>query len=127
MPMTRVSLKKGKSAEYKRAILDNIYEAMRETFNCPEDDKFMLLSEHEDSDFYYGQNYLDIARTDDLVVIQITCNNTRTLEMKKALYKRVVERLVVALRLRPEDVFISLVEVEKENWSLGKGEAQYAH
>lgn len=127
MPMTRVSLKKGKPAEYKRAILDNIYEAMRETFNCPEDDKFMLLSEHEDSEFSYGQNYLDIARTDDLIVIQITCNNTRTLEMKKALYKRVVERLVAALRLRPEDVFISLIEVEKENWSLGKGEAQYAH
>lgn len=127
MPMTRVSLKKGKSAEYKRAILDNIYEAMRETFNCPEDDKFMVLSEHEDSDFYYGQNYLDIARTDDLVIIQITCNNTRPLEMKKALYKRVAERLAAALRMRQEDVFISLVEVEKENWSLGKGEAQYAH
>jgi len=126
MPMTRVSLKKGKSAEYKRAMLDNIYEAMRETFNCPEDDKFMVLSEHEDSDFYYGRSYLDIARTDDLVMIQITCNNTRTLDMKKALYKRVAERLGDALRLRPEDVFISLIEVEKENWSLGKGEAQYA-
>ena len=126
MPMTRVSLKKGKSAEYKRAISDNIYEAMRETFNCPEDDQFILISEHEDGDFHYSKNYLDIARTDDLVFIQITCNNTRTLEMKKALYKRLVERLAVALRLRPEDVFISLVEVEKENWSLGKGEAQYA-
>lgn len=126
MPMTRVSLKKGKPREYKRAILENIYEAMRETFNCPEDDKFMFISEHDDGDFCYSPNYLGIERTDDLVVIQITCNNTRTLEMKKAFYLRVVERLVAALRLRPEDVLISLVEVEKENWSLGRGEAQYA-
>jgi len=124
--MARVSLKKGKPAEYKRVLLDNIYEAMCETFNCPEDDKFMLLTEHEGGDFVYSQNYLDIARTDDLVFIQITCNNTRTLEMKKALYKRVAERLLADLQLRPQDVFISLVEVAKENWSLGNGEAQYA-
>lgn len=126
MPMTRVSVKRGKSAEFKRALLDNIYEAMRETFNCPEDDKFLLLSEHEGDDFCYSRNYLGIARTDDLVIIQITCNNTRTVDMKKALYRRVVERLAAAVRMRPEDVFISLVEVAPENWSLGNGEAQYA-
>jgi 4-oxalocrotonate tautomerase len=126
MPMTRVSMKRGKSAHYKRAILDNIYEAMRETFNCPEDDKFLLLSEHDDGEFCYSPTYLGVARSDDLVFIQITCNNTRTVEMKKALYKRVAERLGDAVSLRPEDVFISLVEVAKENWSLGNGEAQYA-
>lgn len=126
MPMTRVSLKKGKSADYKRAVLDSIYLAMRETFNCPEDDKFMVLSEHDDSDFYYGRSYLGIERTDELVMVQITCNNTRSLEMKKALYKRIVERLVAAVRLRPEDVLISLVEVGEEDWSMGLGEAQYA-
>lgn len=126
MPMTRVAMKKGKPAEYKRAILDNIYQAMRETFNCPEDDRFMLLSEHEDSDFYYGKTYLGIERSDDLVMIQVTCNSERPLSMKKAFYQKVVERLGEALRLRPEDVLISLVEVNKENWSLGNGEATYA-
>ena len=126
MPMTRVAMKKGKPADYKRAILDNIYEAMRETFNCPEDDRFMVLSEHEDSDFYYGKTYLGIERSDDLVMIQVTCNSERPLSMKKAFYQKVVELLGEALRLRPEDVLISLVEVNKENWSLGKGEATYA-
>jgi 4-oxalocrotonate tautomerase len=96
------------------------------TFNCPEDDRFMLLSEHEDSDFYYGKTYLGIERSDDLVLIQVTCNSERPLSMKKAFYQKVVERLGEALRLRPEDVLISLVEVNKENWSLGKGEATYA-
>lgn len=126
MPLSRVSLKKGKCGDYKRAIADSIYEAMRETFDCPEDDKFVLISEHGDEDFFYSAHYLGVARSDDLVVIQITCNNTRTLEMKRALYQRLVERLGAALGLRREDVLISLVEVAKENWSLGNGLAQYA-
>ncbi len=119
-------MKKGQSADYKRALLDNIYEAMRETFNCPEDDKFLLLSEHGDADFCYSPSYLGVARSDELVFIQITCNNTRTVEMKQALYRRVAERLGAAVGLRAGDVFISVVEVAKENWSLGNGEAQYA-
>lgn len=126
MPLTRVSMRKGKSADYKRALLDNIYEAMRETFNCPEDDQFMLISEHDDADFCYNPAYLGVERSDELVFIQITCNDTRTVEMKKALYRRIAERLGAAVHLRAEDVFVSLVEVAKENWSLGNGEAQYA-
>lgn len=126
MPLTRVSLRKGKSAEYKRAISDSIYDAMRETFNCPEDDQFILISEHEDSDFIYSKDYLNIARTDNLVIIQITCNNTRTSDTKKAFYKRLVVRLSAAVEMRPEDVFVSLIEAAKENWSLGNGDAQYA-
>lgn len=126
MPMTRVALKQGKSAQYKRALLDNIYRAMRETFNCPEDDQFMVITEHDDTTFCYNPTYLGIARTDDLVMVQITCNLGRTLEMKKALYQRVAELLEQAIGLRREDVLISVVEVAKENWSLGMGEAQYA-
>lgn len=58
--------------------------------------------------------------------IQITANNTRTLEQKKALFRRIAELLGENPGLRPEDVFVNLVEVLKENWSLGGGLAQYA-
>jgi 4-oxalocrotonate tautomerase len=37
-----------------------------------------------------------------------------------------VERLGQEAGMRPEDVFINLVEVAKENWSFGNGIAQYA-
>ncbi|MDH1300174.1 MULTISPECIES: tautomerase family protein [Achromobacter] len=126
MPLVHVSLRAGKPQAYRQAIFDNIYLAMRETFNVPEDDQFMTMSEHEASNFRYSPTYMDVARSDDLVYIQITANNTRSLEQKKALFQRIAQRLGDDPGLRPEDVFVNLVEVAKENWSFGHGLAQYA-
>lgn len=126
MPLTRISLKSGKSPAYRRALMEQIYQAMRECFDVPEDDRFMTISEHDDAAFYFGREYLNIARSDDLVIIQITANNTRSLAQKKALFAAIAERLSVEPGLRPEDVFINLTEVPKENWSFGLGVAQYA-
>ena len=83
MPLTRVSLRRGKPATYRQAILDGIYRAMREVFDVPEEDRFMVINEHDETDFSYSKTYLDIARTDDLILIQITANNTRTTERKE--------------------------------------------
>lgn len=126
MPLTRVSMRQGKPPAYRAAILDSLYHAMRETFDVPEDDRFMTISEHDATDFSYGASYLGIARSDDLVMIQLTVSNTRTVEQKKALYRRIVERLSESPGLRPEDVLINLVEVLPENWSFGHGIAHYA-
>ncbi len=126
MPFTRISMRKGKSAEYKQAMTAAIYQAMRDTFIVPEDDIFMVIHELKADNFIYGKHYLDIARTDDLLLIQMTVSNTRTIEQKKALFAKIVELLVQAIQIRPEDVFINLVETAKENWSFGNGLAQYA-
>jgi 4-oxalocrotonate tautomerase len=125
MPLTRVSLRRGKPAAYRKAILEGLYQAMRETFNVPEGDRFMMVTEHDQDDFVYGADYLGIQRSDDLVIIQITVSNTRNVEQKQKLYRRIVERLTESPGLRPEDIFINLVEVLPENWSFGHGEAQY--
>ena len=126
MPLTRISLRRGKPAAYRRAVADNVYAAMRETFEVPDDDRFMVVTEHDETDFTYGRHYLGIDRSDDLLIIQLTVSNTRTVEPKKALYRTIVQRLAKDPGVRPQDVFISLVEVGKENWSFGNGEAQYA-
>ena len=126
MPLVRISLRRGKPTPYRRALRDGIYEAMRESFEVPPGDRFMLVTEHDDGDFDYSADYLGIGRSDDLVIIQLTVSNTRTLEQKKSLYRRIVERISENPGIRPQDVFISLVEVNKENWSFGNGEAQYA-
>jgi 4-oxalocrotonate tautomerase len=126
MPLTRVSLRAGKPAAYHQAIFDSLYRAMRETFNVPEDDQFMTITEHDATTFRYGVSYFGIARSDDLVLIQLTVSNTRTLEQKKALFLRITELLGESPGIRPEDVFVNLVEVAKENWSFGHGLAQYA-
>jgi 4-oxalocrotonate tautomerase len=126
MPLTRISLRRGKPAACRRAVADNVYAAMRETFEVPDDDRFMVVSEHEETNFMYGRRYLGIDRSDDLLIIQLTVSNTRTVEQKKALYRTIVQRLAKDPGVRPQDVLISLVEVGKENWSFGNGEAQYA-
>ena len=126
MPLTRIDIRKGKSKDYKKALCDSIYRAMRETFNVPEDDKFMIVGEHDADDFVFGATYLDIQRSPDLVIIQVTISNTRTIDQKKALYARMAELLAENPGVRKEDVLISLVEGIKENWSFGNGIAQYA-
>jgi len=125
MPLTRISMRKGKSQAYKRAILDNIYLAMREVFDVAEEARFMLIHEHDAEDFLYGATYRQIARSDDLLIIQIFANNTRTVEQKKALYRLIADRLAESPGVRPEDVFINLVDIPVENWSVGHGLAQY--
>ena len=126
MPLIHISLRAGKPDAYRQAIFDGLYRAMRETLNVPEDDQFMTITEHDAANFRYGASYLGIARSDDLVLIQITANNTRTVEQKKALFGRIAELLGDSPGIRPEDVFVSVVEVAKENWSFGHGLAQYA-
>ena len=126
MPITRIALRRGKPAPYRKAILDGVYAAMRETFDVPEDDRFMVISQRDADEFLYGRNYLGIERSDDLVLIQLTVSNTRTIAQKQALYARIVQKLGDNPGLRPQDVFINLVEVAKENWSFGHGVAQYA-
>jgi 4-oxalocrotonate tautomerase len=126
MPLTRIDIRAGKSREFKAALFAEIYEAMRETFDVPEEDRFMVITEHTGDTFSFSRNYLGIERSDDLVIIQITANNTRTVEKKKALYARLTERLGRSPGVRPQDVFVSILEVAKENWSFGDGLAQYA-
>jgi phenylpyruvate tautomerase PptA (4-oxalocrotonate tautomerase family) len=125
MPLARVSLRRGKPAAYRKAILEGLYQALRETFEVPEGDRFMTVTEHDRDDFVYDANYLGIQRSDDLVIIQITVSNTRPTAQKQKLYRRIVERLTENPGLRPEDIFINLLEVLPENWSFGHGVAQY--
>lgn len=125
MPLVRIDLRKGKSVAHKRAIGEAIYRAMRETFVVPDEDRFMVVTEHDEDGFFYSKTYLSIERTDDLVLIQLTVTNSRNVDQKKALFSRIVELLAQQPGLRPQDVFINLVEVEKENWSFGNGIAQY--
>jgi 4-oxalocrotonate tautomerase len=101
VPLIRISLRAGKPAGYRRAIAENVYAALHETFNVPEKDFFATITEHDQDGFIYDPEYFNIARTDDLVLIQMTVSNTRTVEQKKALYRRITERLAKDPGLRP--------------------------
>jgi 4-oxalocrotonate tautomerase len=126
MPLVRIDLATGKSADYRRTIGDVIYDAMTSTINVPKDDRFQIITEHVPDDLIVDPSYMGITRSPDCVVLQITLSDGRTIEQKRAFYKAIADGLHDRLGLRREDVFINLVEVRKENWSFGNGEAQYA-
>jgi 4-oxalocrotonate tautomerase len=126
MPLARIDLPKGKSAAYHAAVGDVVYAAMLVALNVPKNDRFQIIAEHSADDLVVNPDYLGIHRSAETIVIQVTLNEGRTLELKRAFYKAVADGLHERIGLRREDVFISLIEVKKENWSFGNGEAQYA-
>ncbi|QHO77505.1 tautomerase family protein [Bradyrhizobium sp. CCBAU 051011] len=125
MPLIHISLRAGKPEAYRQAIFNSLYRAMREALNVPEDDQFMTITEHDAANFRYG-NAFGVTRSDDLVYIQITVFDTRTAEQKKALFRRVAQLLGDNPGIRPEDVFVNVLDAAKENWSVGHGLAQFA-
>ena len=125
MPLVRIDLIRGKTAAYRRTIGETVYRAMIDVINVPENDRFQVIAEHDRENFIYDPAYLGVARTDDCVFIQVTLSTGRTVALKQAFYQRIADGLHERLGLRREDVFINLVEVAKENWSFGNGEAQY--
>jgi len=126
VPLVRISLLKGRSVAERRAIGDAVHQALVETIDVPAKDRFQIITEHDAADLVYDPEYLGIARSPEVVVVQITLSSGRSLEQKRALYRRIAERLAAQARLRPQDVWINLVETARENWSFGNGLASYA-
>jgi 4-oxalocrotonate tautomerase len=124
MPVTRIAIREGKAPEYKQALMDEIYEAMRDTVAIKDGDRFMAITEHGEHEFAYG-SFLGIDRSEDLVQIQVFWAPGKSVDAKLAMYQRIVERLGANPGVRPEDVLISVVETAAENWSFGSGETQF--
>jgi phenylpyruvate tautomerase PptA (4-oxalocrotonate tautomerase family) len=126
MPLVRIDLFQGKTREYRIQVGQIVYQAMLDILNVPKNDRFQIITEHPEAGLQFDREYLGIHRSDDCVFLQITLNAGRTVEMKQRFYKAVADGLHETLQIRKEDVFINLIEVAKENWSFGNGEAQYA-
>jgi phenylpyruvate tautomerase PptA (4-oxalocrotonate tautomerase family) len=99
---------------------------MVETIDVPADDRFQIWSQHGPAELIYDPGYLGIARGEGFLAIQIFLNRGRTVEKKRALYRRIADNLARDPGIRPQDVLVNLVEVSKEDWSFGNGEASYA-
>ena len=126
MPLVRIALRKGTKPEFRRAVSESIHRAMVETIKIPEQDRFQVLTEHDDSGLVYDPSYLGISRSDGIIFVQIRLSAGHTLDVRKALFAKIAANLRESPGVRPEDVFVNLVETAKENWSFGNGIAQYA-
>ena len=125
MPLVRIDIPNHYPSGFENQVGDLVYKAMLDCLKVPADDKFQILTRHAESELVKPGSYLGIEYSDQLIIIQITLNEGRTTEVKKAFYAGVAHSLNSALNIRKEDIMISLVEVNKENWSFGNGEMQY--
>jgi len=125
MPLVRISLREGKSEQYRKALADGVHQAMVEAIDAPPQDRFQIVTEHSANDLIYDPTYLGVERSNDIVMVQITLSFGRKLGQKRKLFQRMAEILAKNPGLRPQDLMINLVETAWENWSFGNGEAQY--
>jgi 4-oxalocrotonate tautomerase len=125
MPLVRISLRRGTTPEYRRAIADGVHRAMIETIAIPPDDRFQTIDEYSSDNLIYDSKYFGVDRSGQVVFIQITMSFGRKPQQKRALYKRITELLSQSPGVRPQDVVINLVETAWENWSFGNGAAHY--
>ena len=124
MPLVRIDLPQSIDVNMARKIGETVHKSMIEVINVPENDKFQVITRHPPQGLNLTSEYLGIRYSDNPILIQITLNHGRALELKKAFYKRLADD-VAALGFRKEDVVINLIEVPKENWSFGNGAMQY--
>jgi 4-oxalocrotonate tautomerase len=126
MPLARIDLAEGQSADFRKGVGEVVYDAMIKELNAPVNDRFQIITERSAENLIADEGYLGIARTKNCIIIQLFLLAGRTVEQKRGFYKAVADGLYERLGHRREDVFIGLVEVPRENWSFGNGVAQYA-
>lgn len=121
MPFTRISLLKGKSPEYIRALADIIHKAMVETFEVPIDDRFQIIHQHEPGELIVDTHYMGGPRSNDYVLICITAGRLRSTQVKQGFYRHLVKLLQHGLDMRPEDVMVVINTTQADEWSFGSG------
>ncbi|OCB73374.1 tautomerase family protein [Flavobacterium piscis] len=125
MPFVRISLPKKLSLETKNTISASIHESLIAEFNIPKDDYFHVIEELEPHQIKYPESYLGISHSEDIIYVQITAGQGRTLEQKKKLYHQITTRISTSTEILINNVIIVLLENNGlENWSFGNGEIQ---
>jgi phenylpyruvate tautomerase PptA (4-oxalocrotonate tautomerase family) len=125
MPLVRIDLIKGRPEVEVAAIGNAVQRAMMECLDVPKRDHFQVITEHAPGRLIYDPDYLEVKRTDGIVLVQVLLSSGRSTAQKQAFYARAAELLAREAKVRPEDVTITLVENVRENWSFGNGIAQY--
>jgi phenylpyruvate tautomerase PptA (4-oxalocrotonate tautomerase family) len=125
MPFVQISLLRGKSREYVRAIADGVHQGLIDAYSIPPDDRFQIVHQCDPEDFLFDTGYLGIRRSVDVVFIHLVAGNWRDTVTKQKLYKAIADQLEVKPGLRREDVQIILSPNDRDDWSFGNGVASY--
>ena len=127
MPLVRIDLGNSATPELAQTVSDVVYAAMIEIAGVPQHDKFQIITRHvADELIHPSAGYLGIDYTPGIIFIQVFWVAGRTTDVKKAFYRKIADDLHARAGVRKQDVFISLIDAARGDWSFGNGEMQYA-
>jgi phenylpyruvate tautomerase PptA (4-oxalocrotonate tautomerase family) len=121
MPFARIDLAQGKPAAYRTTAANIVYEAIVGVLKAPDGDRFIVVNEHKPENLVYDPDFLGMKRSPDFMLIQVTSTVGNTKDLKLAFYRQIVDELGSKLGVRPDDVMINMVFVDREDWSFGQG------
>jgi len=121
MPFARIDLLKGKPAKFRADVAEVVYQGIVSVLKAPDGDRFIVIGEHEPENLVYDPKFLDMERTPDFLLIQVTSTVGNNKESKFAFYRYIADELA-KLGVRPDDIMINMVFVQKEDWSFGRGQ-----
>lgn len=121
MPFMHTLVRAGTTPDRKRAIVMGIHDALVAAIGMPQDELFNRVSEYAPGDFFYDRRFNAIARSDDLVVVEITMRRGRSDAMKRDTYAAIAANLERDAAVSPRDVFIFIHENDYSDWSVGNG------
>ena len=122
MPFARIDLIEGKAPEYRSAVADIVYRGIVDVLKAPDGDRFVVVGEHTSNNLIYDPNFLGFSRSPDFILIQVTSTVGNDKDSKLAFYRFIADELKSKLSVRPDDIMINMVFVNKEDWSFGKGQ-----
>src|SRR5215510_12000530 len=122
MPLVTLTVRKGKSAAFKSAVLGAVHNALVAS-GVPEKDRFHRVLELGPDDLRFDAEYPDLTarRTDDFVLIEILLSVGRSVKVKKKILADALAALSKDPGLNPENVMVCFKETQWENWSFGGG------
>jgi phenylpyruvate tautomerase PptA (4-oxalocrotonate tautomerase family) len=124
MPLLRIDLYEGRSDAELAKLLDTIHAVMLDAFKVPPGDRYQIVTEHRPTRMLMEDTGLNIPRTKDFVMIQVT-TRPRTREMKEAFYRNMAVELEKQCGVKPSDVMMNFVTCTDDDWSFGYGRAQF--
>jgi phenylpyruvate tautomerase PptA (4-oxalocrotonate tautomerase family) len=122
MPFARIDLVKGKPAKYRATLADIVYKGILEVLKAPDGDRFIVVNEHEPENLIYDPTFLGMKRSPDFILIQVTSTVGNNKDSKFALFRYIADELQSKLSVRPDDVMVNTVFVDRSDWSFGRGE-----
>jgi phenylpyruvate tautomerase PptA (4-oxalocrotonate tautomerase family) len=124
MPLIRFDMIEGRTETEVTNILDISHQVVVDAFKVPEGDRYQIVHQHKPYEMIIKDTGLGFERSKNVILITITTRQ-RTNEKKETFYKNLVNALKQECNIDPEDIMVSMVVNEGEDWSFGFGKAQF--